>query len=270
MNDIHPAPTNDAPSLHNRTEPKNRHAEGERGRADKNTTPYPKHREDVCSAAADFSAMEAALRDACARARHAIFPLIVMLKLYRSVASLARVLMRARIDAGRSHGLGDDLVALLDAIRDAACAHFPDPEMPVMDALAIHRAVVALAGVAHRARAGRRGLVVEAVAPVEGLGGEMEQNGGSGEILTDPAVATRLPDPPPQEGMENDLSASAYDAIEPDGPHCAWRRDHKAERDQRAYELLRTVIEERVYTKIKAANQREREEREALERTEPA
>ena len=209
---------------------------------------------DIHLAPSDFSGMEAALHDACARARagHAVFPLVVMLKLYRSVASLARVLMRARIDAGLSHGLGDDLVALLDAARDAACAHFPDLQMPVMDALAIHRAVVALAGVAHRARAGRRGALVGAVVPA------------------DPGTATPLPDPPPQGGTETDLSAPSYDAIEPDGPHCAWHRDHTTERDQRAYELLRTVIEERVYTKVKAANQREREEREALERTETA
>ena len=65
---------------------------------------------DIHLAPSDFSGMEAALHDACARARagHAVFPLVVMLKLYRSVASLARVLMRARIDAGLSHGLGDD------------------------------------------------------------------------------------------------------------------------------------------------------------------
>jgi hypothetical protein len=56
----------------------------------------------------------------------------------------------------------------------------------------------------------------------------------------------------------------------PTVPHCAWRRDHTAERDQRAYELLRTVIEERVYTKIKAMNQREHEERVALKRVDAA
>ena len=243
MNVIHPAPTHAAPSARNRrpaprTEPRNRHSQGESGRADRNTTYDPMCPGGTLSAAPDFTAMEGALRDASAHARHAIFPLLTMLKLYRSVASLARALMQARTDAGLSHGLGDDLIAMLDAARDAACGYFPDPAMPVMDAIAIHRAIVSLAAVAHRARAGRRNAV--SVAPVQGLD----------DTGTDETPA----DPPP-----------SYDAIEPDGPHCAWFRDHTAERDQRAYELLRTVIEERVYTKVKAANQRERDELEGLE-----
>ena len=247
MNAIHPAPTHAAPSARNRrpaprTEPRNRHSQGESGRADRNTTYDPMCPGGTLPAAPDFSAMEGALRDASAHARHAIFPLLTMLKLYRSVATLARALMRARTDAGLSHGLGDDLVAMLDAARDATCVYFPDPAIPVMDAIAIHRAVVSLAAVAHRARAGRRNAV--SAAPVQGLD----------DTGTDETPA----DPPP-----------SYDAIEPDGPHCAWFRDHTAERDQRAYELLRTVIEERVYTKVKAANQRERDEREALESCPP-
>jgi hypothetical protein len=229
------------------TAPENRHASRERGRADRNTAHNPMHPGRTLSAAPDFSAMEGALRDASAHARHAIFPLLTMLKLYRSVASLARALMRARTDAGLSHGLGDDLIAMLDAARDAACGYFPDPAMPVMDAIAIHRAVVSLAAVAHRARAGRRGAV--SAAQVHGLD----------DTWRDETTA----DPPPPESV----AAPSYDAIEPDGPHCAWHRDHTTERDQRAYELLRTVIEERVYTKVKAANQHEREQREALERT---
>jgi hypothetical protein len=197
----------------------------------------------------DFSAMEAALRDACARARHAIFPLGVMLKLYRSVTALTRSLMRARLDAGLSRGFGDDLIALLDATRDAACAHFPDPEMPVMDAIVIHRAVVALAAAAHRARAGQRGAAVRQKM----------------------AMATEITSlPPPQGGRENDPSSPPPDLPDPDGPHCAWRNDHKADRDQKAHERLRTVIDDRVFAKIRAANQREREKKAALEATEAA
>ena len=219
------------------------------------------HPDEADPAAADFSAMEAALRDACTRARHAIFSLAAMLKLYRSVASLARALMRARLDEGLSHGLGDEMIALLNAARDAACAHFPDPEMPVMDALAIHRAVASLAAVAHRARAGRRGPLVgvgsDTPSPLADRGWEEGSDSAGG------AVTTPLPGPPPQGETEDNLTSPSFDAIDPDGPHCAWRRDHTAERDQRAYELLRTVIEERVYTKIKALNQRERAAREA-------
>jgi hypothetical protein len=217
--------------------------------------PHEEHRPD-------FSAMEAALRDACTRARHAIFPLSVMLKLYRSVTALARSLMRARADAGLPRGLGDDLIALLDATRDAACAHFPDPEMPVMDAIVIHRAVIALAAAAHRARAGRQSAAVETPEskslppPLRGRAGE------TGDRPTEIAVSTPLPDPTPQRGRESDLaSPPPTDLPDPDGPHCAWRNDHKADRDQKAHERLRTVIDERVFAKIRAANQREREER---------
>ena len=219
--------------------------------------------DEAYSATPDFSAMEATLRDACARARHAIFPLSVMLKLYRSVTALAGSLMRARADAGLPRGLGGDSIALLDATRDAACAHFPDPEMPVMDAIAIHRAVVALAAVAHRARAGRRGAVVRERTDTEitSLPPPLRARAGErGKNPTDGAVS------PPQGGSETDL----IDLPDPDGPHCAWRNDHKIDRDQKAHERLRTVIEERVFAKIRAANQREREERAALEATEAA
>ena len=236
------------------TASENRHAATESGRADGNTTHDPMCPGGTLPAAPDFSAMEGALRDASAHARHAIFPLLTMLKLYRSVATLARALMRARTDAGLSHGLGDDLVAMLDAARDAACGYFPDPAIPVMDAIAIHRAIVSLAAVAHRARAGRRNAV--SAAPVQGLPVQGLDDTGRVETPADP--------PPPAY-----VAIPSYDAIEPDGPHCAWLRDHTAERDQRAYELLRTVIEERVYTKVKAANQRERDEREALESCPP-
>ena len=46
----------------------------------------------------------------------------------------------------------------------------------------------------------------------------------------------------------------------------AWRNDHTTERDRRAHEKLRTVIDERVISKINARNKRYREEREAAQR----
>ena len=45
----------------------------------------------------------------------------------------------------------------------------------------------------------------------------------------------------------------------------AWRNDHTTDRDQRAHELLRTVIDERVIAKVKAMNQRDRALRDAGE-----
>ena len=197
----------------------------------------------------DFSAMEAVLRDACTRARQRFLPLVVMLQLYRSVASLARALLRARADAGLPLGLGDELIVLLDAARDAACAHFPEPEMPVTDAIRIHRAVVALAGVALKARAGRRSVNVESVQPAAA---EIEP------VLLQPAEPLYDPAEPLTEAAE-----PLTEYAEPESPLSVWRADHKADRDQRAHELLRTVVEERLFAKIKAMNQREREEQEA-------
>ena len=184
-----------------------------------------------------IGAMDAALRDACGRAQYAIFPLITMLKLYRSVVALSRALMRARIDAGESHDLGDELIALLDAARDAACAHFPDPDRPLMDAIAIHRAIVALAGVAHRARAGRR---------------------------HERAVEEDTP-PVPIESLDPTEIIAPIESIqpgEPESPLSVWRSDHKTDRDQKAHELLRTVVDERLFAKIRAANAHELEARE--------
>lgn len=206
-------------------------------------TDYPMRPEKPPLPTPDFTAMEAALRDACIRARHAILPLAVMLQLYRSVATIARALMRARTDAGLAKHLAEDLILLLDAARDAACAHFPDPDMPVMDAIRIHRAIASLAGVAHHAQTGRR-----AVATVEAPQTPPEAD-------PPPVPPPSEPTPEPPDEAEADEQAEAPD----DFSLSAWRCDHKAERDQRAHELLRTVMEERVFTKIRAMNKADRE-----------
>ena len=102
-----------------------------------------------------FPGMEATLRDACERAMQLAFPLLTMLRLYRSVAGLTRALMQARADLGLPAGLSDELVALLEQVRDTVGMHFPDRDMPVPDALCLHTATMALARAAHRARVGR-------------------------------------------------------------------------------------------------------------------
>jgi hypothetical protein len=103
----------------------------------------------------EFKGMEDALRDACGRAMQLVFPLSTMLRLYRSVAGLTQALMQARADLGLSPRLSEELVALLDTVRDTTGMHFPDPGMPVNDAILVHRAMMALARIAHRARFGR-------------------------------------------------------------------------------------------------------------------
>jgi hypothetical protein len=52
-----------------------------------------------------------------------------------------------------------------------------------------------------------------------------------------------------------------------DGRLNAWHRDHKTDRDQRAHEKLRSVLDDRSFTQIKAMNRRDREERETAEQT---
>ena len=208
----------------------------------------------------DFSALEGALRDACTRAMYAIFPLAVMLKLYRSVTSLTRALMLARVDAGLPKGLSPELAGLLDAVRDAACGGLPDPELPVMDAILVHRAIVALAGAAHRARGGRR-VVSATTTPEPSCSG-----------LTRSSPATEAPEAhaagsnPPNAGgsrvrPEHDGDDDAFRLS-------AWRKDHTTERDRRAHELLHTVLEERIFKPARVEGQRLRAEREARERAE--
>ena len=102
-----------------------------------------------------FPGMEATLRDACERAMQCAFPFLTMLRLYRSVAGLTRALMQARADLGLPAGLSNELVALLEQVRDTVGLHFPDRDMPVNDALCLHTATMALARAAHRARVGR-------------------------------------------------------------------------------------------------------------------
>ena len=99
----------------------------------------------------DFSGIEAALIDACTLARDTAYPLTVMLRLYRSVAGLARALMQARADAGLPLGLSPNLIALLDVVRETACEHVKSGGLPVMDSLLVYRAIESLATVAHRA-----------------------------------------------------------------------------------------------------------------------
>ncbi len=102
-----------------------------------------------------FKGMEDTLRDACERAMQLVFPLPTMLRLYRSVVVLTRALIQARKDVGLPPGLNDELIALLEKVRDTTGMHFPDPGMPMEHALCLHAAMMKLAATAHRARAGR-------------------------------------------------------------------------------------------------------------------
>jgi hypothetical protein len=149
---------------------------GQRGAIEEESTNNPIYRGKPGFGTPSFQGMEDALRDACERAMQLVFPLPTLLRLYRSVIGLTRALMQARVDVGLPPGLNEELVALLDSVRDTTGMHFPEPDMPMMDAIRVHQAMMALAKVAHLARdvaairpsrTGRIRLPSEATRPVE-------------------------------------------------------------------------------------------------------
>ena len=102
-----------------------------------------------------FTGMETTFRDTCALAMQCGHPFPSMLRLYRSVVGLTRVLMQARVNAGLDAGLSDELVALLEKIRDTVGLHFSCRDLPLDDAIRLQTITIALARTAHRARFGQ-------------------------------------------------------------------------------------------------------------------
>ena len=102
--------------------------------------------------AATPSPLEAVLRAVCQRAVDPAMPLAVVLCLYRSVTGLARAFLKARADAGLPRGCAPDLIALLEEVQNAACARCLEETLASPMAVRLHRIIVSLANVAHRAR----------------------------------------------------------------------------------------------------------------------
>lgn len=98
------------------------------------------------------SPLEAVLRTVCQKAVDRTMPLVVVLCLYRSVTGLARAFLKTRADAGLPRGCAPDLIAMLDAVRDAACARCLEATLDSPLAVRLHRTIVSLASVAHLAR----------------------------------------------------------------------------------------------------------------------
>ena len=83
----------------------------------------------------------------------------------------------------------------------------------------------------------------------------------------DPVEVSLLPADPDRPDM---ISAEHPVHREPvrlddDDRLSVWRTDHTADRDQRAHELLRTVLDDRLLNEIRAMNRRERDEAAALD-----
>ena len=191
------------------------------------------------------SSLEALLRDACRRALGVGLSFTNQLRLYRSILALARE-VRLRFGGVMPDAAGQTLPALLAAVCEHAAEVGLDPEQPLPDALLMQRIVVQLS------RAGRLAEVSE---PIERA------------FLAHHAMLREEPAPPEAaEPPAADFSPqhSMHRVNEADDAHLtAWRNDHKTDRDQRAHEKLRTVIDDRLVAKVKAMNRRDREERAA-------
>ncbi len=220
------------------------------------------NRDDVTDRPA-LQGIEAALHDACTRAMQPIFPLPTMLRLYRNVVGLTRAAMRARLDLGLPPGLNDGVLGLLEAVCQSIGHHFPDRDMPVQDAMLLHEAATKLAAVAHRARVGRPmgrlpALVAAMPMPIE-----------------PPLVESPPAEPPPIECHPAEAPVANPPPVQPpdnddpwaDNPNSAWRKDNKDERDRRAHEKLRTVLEERIIKPGWDEGRRLRREKQARPKT---
>ena len=113
-----------------------------------------------------------------------------------------------------------------------------EPELPFADAILVQRLAVRLSRAARQA--------------------------GDGGAAAHP-ISTQHP-MHREKPARHEAAKTAKRVDEFDYRLSAWRNDHTTERDRRAHEKLRTVIDERVISKVKAMNQRDREAREAAAR----
>jgi hypothetical protein len=154
----------------------------------------------------------------------------------------------------RSGGTVPDKSDALSAVLATVCAHAAelglDPDLPLPDALLMQRLAVQLSRAARLAgdtAPAERLFFTQSPMHREEPAQEAQPAQPAGPA--DHALSAQSP-------MHREIDAS-------DDRLSAWRTDHKTDRDQRAHEKLRTAIDERPTAKVKAMNQRDREEREA-------
>ena len=195
--------------------------------------------------------LEALLRETCRRALGLGVSFTNRVRLYRSIVAMAREL-RLRLSGPMHDGGNQPLAASLAAVSEDACALGLDPDLPLPDAIMVQRLAV------HLSRASRRAAGTA--------------NGSRPFSAQDPVNPEKPPQPrtakasEPEETRFPQQNPVHRDEPEADDRLSAWRYDHTTERDRRAHEKLRTVIDERVISKIRAMNKRDREEREAAQR----
>ena len=192
--------------------------------------------------------LEALLRGACRRALALGLSFANQLRLYRSIVALARE-VRLRFGGAMPASSSRTLSALLAAVCERASELGQDPELPLPDAILVQRLAVQLS------RAARQAGIAE---PAERQ--FLAQHPMHREEPIQPEAAG---DAEPAEQIFLAQQAMHREVEADDDRLSAWRRDHKTDRDQRAHEKLRTVIDERLIAKVKAMNQRDREERAA-------
>jgi len=200
--------------------------------------------------------LEALLHNACRRALGIGVPFIDQIRLYRSIIALARE-VRLRAGGATFDTASQTLSALLAAVSEHASDLGSDPALPLPDAILLQRLALQLSRTARKAAGSK-----PADRKIYKLPPDRRDAPPAPPIAAqhpmhreepaepEPTVAEN----PPQNPMQRETEAD-------DDRLSAWRRDHKTDRDQRAHEKLRTVIEERVYAKVKAMNDREQDER---------
>ena len=196
--------------------------------------------------------LEALLRETCCRALGIGVSFTNRVRLYRSIVAMAREL-RLRLNGSLHDGGNQPLAASLAAVSEDACAVGLDPDLQLPDAILVQRLAI------HLSRASRR-----AAGTAKGSRPFSAQNPMHPE---EPPQTRRAEAPEPTEKGFPQQNPVHREEPEADDRLSAWRYDHTTERDRRAHEKLRTVIDERVLSKIRAMNKRDREEREAAQRT---
>jgi hypothetical protein len=212
--------------------------------------------------------LEALLRDACRRALGLGLSFTNQLRLYRSILALARE-VRLRLGGGMFDAGSQTVAALLAAVSERASELGLEPELPLPDAILLQRLAVRLSRAARLAGAEP---MIRAQQPLHREEPMQHQADGptepAGQTLPSQHAGHR--EEPAQHGAPGvtEPTEPAFRAQQPlhretdaaDDGLSPWRNDHKTDRDQRAHELLRTVIDERSIAKVKAMNRRDREE----------
>ena len=230
--------------------------------------------------------LEQLLRDTCRRALRLDLTFADQLRLCRSVIALAREI-RLRFGGPIPQAGHLSLPELLATVCDRACDLGLDPTLPLPDALLLQRVATGLSRAVRMAegRIGAKNPLQRENAPDS----EADRHRSAPPPVEQPphrAPAKTAEDPMHREDRPNaDPADASPPPADPDQPDmvCAqhpihpepvrlndddrlsvWRPDHTADRDQRAHELLRTVLDDRLLNKIRATNRRERDEAAAL------